>query len=252
MKPGIPENTRVYAIGDIHGCLDLLEQLLEQIVRDETKRTRVKRKLLVFLGDYIDRGPHSAQVIDHLLNRLPPGFKKIFLKGNHEVMLLDALEDQETELPILFWLRNGGYETLASYRASDEKPDDRETPRELIQLFAARLPAEHLAFFNSLQNSFQCGDYFFVHAGIHPDRPLDKQLERDMMWIRDRFLFSEKDFGKVIIHGHTPMRDVDIADNRIGIDTAAVYGGRLTALMLEGQSRKLLHADADKRPRRDP
>ena len=247
MKPGIPQDTRIYAIGDIHGCHDLLEDLLQQILRDDSGRPCAERKILVFLGDYIDRGPCSAEVIDHLLHALPTGFEKVFLKGNHEVMLLDALENPQTELPALFWLRNGGYETLISYNTGDVKPNDQLAPRELMQSLAANLPPEHQAFFNSLQSSFRCGDYFFVHAGIHPDRPLNKQRERDMMWIRDRFLFSEKDFGKIIVHGHTPMKDVDIADNRIGIDTAAVYGGMLTALMLEGHQRKLFHAHAVKK-----
>lgn len=245
MKPGIPENTRIYAIGDIHGCSDLLETLLDQITADNLMRADMQSKKLVFLGDYIDRGPDSARVIDILTHGLPDGYEAIFLKGNHEAMLLEALENTKSAL---FWMQNGGRETIASYAFRKELLDSDSEPDtdDPMPVFTQDLPPEHLDFLASLQHSYQCGDYFFAHAGVHPDRPLDQQKDRDLMWIRDRFLFSEKDFGKIIVHGHTPVREVDTADNRIGIDTAAVYGGKLTALMLEGKQRKFLHADAKK------
>jgi diadenosine tetraphosphatase ApaH/serine/threonine PP2A family protein phosphatase len=245
MKPGIPENTRIYAIGDIHGCSDLLETLLDQITADNLIRADMQSKKLVFLGDYIDRGPDSARVIDILMRGLPDGYEAIFLKGNHEAMLLEALEDSKSAL---FWMQNGGRETIASYAFRKELLDSVSEPDtdDPMPVFAQHLPPEHLDFLTSLQHSYQCGDYFFAHAGVHPDRPLNEQKDRDLMWIRDRFLFSEKDFGKTIVHGHTPTREVDTADNRIGIDTAAVYGGKLTALMLEGQQRKFLSAYAKK------
>lgn len=245
MKPGTPENTRIYAIGDIHGCSDLLETLLEQITADNLMRADMESKKLVFLGDYIDRGPDSARVIDILMHGLPDGYEAIFLKGNHEAMLLEALKETQAAS---FWIQNGGHETIASYASRKEllNSNPEVDTDDRMQIFAQHLPLEHLDFLTSLQHSYQCGDYFFAHAGVHPDRPLNEQKERDLMWIRDRFLFSEIDFGKIIVHGHTPVREVDTANNRIGIDTAAVYGGKLTAVMLEGEQRKFLSAYAKK------
>ncbi|MCF6198685.1 MAG: serine/threonine protein phosphatase [Hyphomicrobiaceae bacterium] len=235
----IPPNTRIYAIGDIHGCADHLETLLDQITKNDRLLDKVKNKKLVFLGDYIDRGPASKKVLDTLLHDLPKDYEAIFLKGNHELMLIEALENSQAAE---FWLRNGGRETISSYNVELTTHRKPNASAKLIKAFKKRLPAQHLKFFKELQLSFQFGDYFFVHAGIHPDRPLDKQQEQDMLWIRDRFLFSEKNFGKIIIHGHTPSKDVDEADNQIGIDTAAVYGGCLTALMLENGKRQYLHS----------
>ena len=244
MPPGVLENTRIYAIGDIHGCHDLLETLLDQIIANDLTRPPIETKILVFLGDYIDRGENSKAVIDLLLQACPPRYDTVFLKGNHEEMLLQALDDKGAAD---FWLRNGGRQTVASYGIQGASDHTKFTPDQLIEAFLTKLPPDHRAFLETLPLSFECGDYFFAHAGIHPDKPLDEQEERHLLWIRDRFLFSEKDFGKVIIHGHTPARDVDSAKNRIGIDTAAVYGGKLTALMLEGQEQLFLYAKAPPR-----
>ncbi len=241
MPPGVLENTRIYAIGDIHGCHDLLKTLLDQIAAHDLTRPRIATKILVFLGDYVDRGENSKAVIDILLDACPQGYDTVFLKGNHEEMLLNARNDQAAAD---FWLRNGGRQTLASYGIPAAINHNEFSKELLIEEFNQRLPQEHLSFLRNLQLSFECGDYFFAHAGIHPDKPLDQQNERHLLWIRDRFLFSEEDFGKVIIHGHTPARDVDSAENRIGIDTAAVYGGKLTALMLEGHEQIFLYAKA--------
>ncbi len=237
----IPKNTRIYAIGDIHGCADLLEILLDKIIRNDRKLQAIEYKKLVFLGDYIDRGPASKKVIDILLHDLPKDYDAIFLKGNHEVMMIEALQERQAAD---YWLRNGGHETISSYHSARSSTKEQASSEELMHLFKAKLPKEHLAFLKSLQLRFQLGDYFFVHAGVNPARSLDEQTEQDMLWIRDRFLLSEKDFGKVIIHGHTPGKDVDEADNQIGIDTAAVYGGCLTAMMLEGNKHQYLHAQA--------
>ncbi len=242
MKPRTPESTRIYAVGDIHGCNDLLNGLLEKIIRDDRSRPAVKTRKIVFLGDYVDRGPGSAQAVDILLSDLPKGFEAVFLKGNHEEMMMEALNDRRA---VSFWLGNGGRETLTSYGVdlSDGEGLERDS-HDLMQEFRTRLPREHRDFLASLSYSHQCGDYFFVHAGIHPDHPLDAQKDRDLIWIRDRFLFSEKDFGKIIVHGHTPVREVDRADNRIGIDTAAVYGGWLTAIVLDGTHQEFLQISA--------
>ncbi len=241
MPPGVLENTRIYAIGDIHGCHELLKTLLDQIITHDLTRPRIKTKILVFLGDYVDRGENSKAVIDILLDACPQGYDTVFLKGNHEEMLLNALNDQAAAD---FWLRNGGRQTLASYGISIDTDPAELTIKQLMEEFLERLPQEHLAFLTNLQLTFESGDYFFAHAGIHPDKPLNDQEERHLLWIRDRFLFSQEDFGKVIVHGHTPARDVESANNRIGIDTAAVYGGKLTALMLEGREQIFLYAKA--------
>ena len=237
----LPPNTRLYAIGDIHGCADLLVKLLDQIVVHDEGLAEIEHKKLVFLGDYIDRGPNSAAVLDILIHHLPKGYETIFLKGNHELMLLEGLENERAALT---WLMNGGLKTIASYLPALIFNWKKGQPLKLIKKFQQTLPNSHLRFFQKLQLSTQCGDYFFVHAGVHPDRPLEEQKEQDMLWIRDRFLFSRKNFGKIIIHGHTPAKKVDEAENQIGIDTAAVYGGSLTALMLEGKKRHYLHAPA--------
>ncbi len=233
------ENTRIYAIGDIHGCYDLLKSLLDQIVANDLFLPFIKNKHLIFLGDYIDRGPSSGKVIDLLMHKLPDSYETCFLKGNHEAMMLDALEDQDGAR---FWLKNGGRETIASYGIKEALEDCDMANDELIDRFSEQLPQEHIRFLHHLDLSHENGDYFFAHAGIHPDRPLENQQECDLLWIRDRFLFSDVDFGKVVVHGHTPAKDVDIADNQIGIDTAAVYGGKLTALMLEGEQREFLYS----------
>ncbi|MCP4933438.1 MAG: serine/threonine protein phosphatase [bacterium] len=241
MPPGVHENTRIYAIGDIHGCHDLLKILLDQIAAHDLTLPRIETKILVFLGDYVDRGENSKAVIDILLNNCPQGYETVFLKGNHEEMLLNALNDKGTAG---FWLRNGGRQTIASYGFPGAVNHDEFTQEQLMEEFRGRLPQEHLAFLANLQLTYECGDYFFTHAGIHPDKPLDQQEERHLLWIRDPFLFSKEDFGKVIVHGHTPTRDVDNVKNRIGIDTAAVYGGKLTALMLEASKQIFLCATA--------
>ena len=244
MPPHIVKNTRLYAIGDIHGCHDLLETLIEQITANDLTRAAIKTKILVFLGDYVDRGESSKQVIDHLLHKCPPGYETVFLKGNHEEMLLAALDDPTAAD---FWLRNGGRQTLTSYGIERAANRTEFTTDKLIQKFQESFPQAHRGFFEGLQLKYECGDYFFAHAGVHPDKPLDEQEERHLLWIRDRFLFSDNDFGKVVVHGHTPSRDADIAENRIGIDTAAVYGGKLTALMLEGEEQLFLYAKAPRK-----
>lgn len=237
MQAGVPDNTRIYAVGDIHGCSGLLRALLKLIVTDDLQRHDVEIKKLIFLGDYVDRGPNSKETLDILLHELPEGFDTIFLKGNHEAILLEALEDQKKAD---MWLINGGIETLASYGIKKPSGDKGFTIEKQLHSFKKSLLPEHLAFLTTLQLSHQCGDYFFAHAGIDPDRSLDQQTDRDLMWIRDPFIYSNRDFGKIVVHGHTPVRDVAIKNNRIGIDTGAVYGRKLTALILEGKQREFL------------
>ena len=228
-----PEATRIYAIGDIHGCAGLLSRLFEKIEREEKLRG-VAASHLVFLGDYIDRGPASPAVIELLLHGLPGGLNADFLMGNHEQMLLDAL-DSETALPL--WLSNGGGAVLEAY--TDAARLKGAPPGHWTSL-AAILPDEHLNFFRSLALTAQYGDYLFAHAGVRPGVALDRQDPSDLVWIRRPFLDHTGDFGKIIVHGHTPVDAPEIHPNRIAIDTGAVFTGRLTALVLEGDRQDFL------------
>jgi serine/threonine protein phosphatase 1 len=228
---------RVYAVGDVHGRADLLLRLFTAIDADLARRRPVS-KLEIFLGDYIDRGPHSRQVIDILLAR-SVAHKLILLKGNHETYPArflgapDSLDD---------WRLLGGLETLMSYGVAPSLNPDHAERRKLAARFAAALPESHTKFFSDLKTSFCCGDFFFVHAGVRPGVALDRQLEDDMLWIREDFLLDERDFGKMVVHGHTPVRDPDFRNNRINIDTGAFATGRLTCLIIEGEEIGLLPA----------
>jgi serine/threonine protein phosphatase 1 len=201
--------SKTYAIGDIHGCLDQLQHLVELCERD----AGAERTKLVFLGDYIDRGPDSRGVIDFLidLQKWSPD-QIICLRGNHEDLLLAALEDSEAELN---WLLNGGRSTLDSYRVAD----------------VLDLPVAHIDWVRSLALFHDDGERFFVHAGAHPARPLNQQDPHDLLWIREPFLSSSNDYGRLVVHGHTPIASgvPELRANRLNIDTGAVYGRALTS-----------------------
>jgi serine/threonine protein phosphatase 1 len=230
--PRIPDGTRVYVIGDIHGRLDLLAQLRERIVMDSGDFTG-ERKVVVYLGDYVDRGPQAKEVIDLLVDEPLAGFESVYLKGNHEKLLLDFLDDTSV-WPL--WLYNGAGATLSSYGV----PPKAEG-RGLQDEFRACIPARHLEFLGALALSHAEGDYFFVHAGVRPGVALEDQDETDMIWIRDLFLSSDADHGKIVVHGHSIARKPEIEANRIGIDTGAYATGKLTCLVLEGENRAFLH-----------
>jgi serine/threonine protein phosphatase 1 len=236
--PSIPEGQLLYAVGDIHGRLDLLEALLGQIEIDAQRCEGIERRTLVFLGDYIDRGPASRGVIERLLGGLPQNFDAHFLKGNHEAILLDFLEDASC---LENWQLNGGEATMRSYGVDTERLARLGAPAELWQqTFAEVLPESHLRFFKGLNLSLSAGDYFFVHAGVRPGVPLEQQAEADLVWIREPFLDHAAPFGKVVVHGHTPGNAPVTRPNRIGIDTGAVFSGRLTALRLQDGLHKFL------------
>jgi serine/threonine protein phosphatase 1 len=219
----MPPGQRVYAIGDIHGCLDRLVSLHEAIAEDMAARP-VAHTTLVHLGDYVDRGADSAQVIDWLINQPPvPADAIVNLMGNHEFMMLSALAGVDKEAPG-HWMTNGGADSLLSWGISRTVP-----PTE----WASRIPRQHLLFLRDLEICHHIGPYLFVHAGVRPGVPLDKQSRQDMMWIREPFLSSRADHGAVIVHGHTPKREPIIQPNRIAIDTGAVLGGALTCVVLE-------------------
>jgi serine/threonine protein phosphatase 1 len=230
------EGWRAYAVGDVHGCLDLLDQLLEQIVADHESRSPA-RGVLVMLGDLIDRGPASAEVIERIRTLKLPGFRVVALSGNHEDVLLRILHGEADQ--IAGWLTFGGIETLRSY-GLDAKELARLAPTEAQVRIAAAVPHAHRAFLETLGDSFRFGDYLFVHAGIRPGIPLAQQSLHDLRWIREPFLSDRRDHGMTIVHGHTISKRVERFGSRIGIDTGAFASGRLTALGIDGQERWIL------------
>ena len=235
-RPTAPAGTRIYAIGDSHGCSLLLHKLHELILEDcGQSGTAPGRKVVVYLGDYVDRGPDSRGLLEALIARPLPGFESVYLMGNHDVMLLRLVEEGASPDS---WVRNGALETLESYGI--DPVVWQQGPQVLRAAVMAHLPAAHLAFLRGLKYSHVEGDYFFAHAGVRPGVPLDAQDPEDLLWIRGVFLDSQADHGKVVVHGHTPVAAPQVRPNRIGIDTGAVYGGELTALVLEGTGQRFL------------
>lgn len=221
--PGhLPDGQRVYAIGDIHGCADRLWALHAAIAEDLAARP-VANPLLLHVGDYVDRGPDSAGVVRRLAAGDPlPGLRTINLMGNHERTMIDALEGAGASATD--WMISGGREALASWGGDPDAPRDT---------WRGHVPDRDMTFLSSLALSHRLGGYLFVHAGIRPGVPLGFQTDQDMLTIRNSFLYSEQDFGVVVVHGHTPRMAPEIRFNRIGIDTGAVFNGKLTCAVLE-------------------
>ena len=231
--PAIPPGHRVYAVGDVHGRLDLLDRLLARIDANDALRPRAATTI-VFLGDLVDRGPESAAVIDRVLELRDEGRDVRCIMGNHEETFLAALDGKENALR--FFIRIGGQETILSYGVSEDAYLAADYD-ELAALLAARVPPAHRAFLEAMERYVEFGDYLFVHAGIRPDVPLAEQSGTDLRWIRTRFLDHPGDHGRMVVHGHTITPQVDERPNRIGIDTGAYRTDRLTALGLEGTAR---------------
>ncbi len=228
----LPPGQRVYAIGDVHGCINRLAALHEQIAEDIAARP-AERTTLIHLGDYVDRGTDSAQVVDWLINKPPvPADVVVNLMGNHEHMMLSAVSGKDADAASL-WLSNGGADSLLSWGLSRAVPASE---------WATRIPLQHLLFLRDLAISHRVGPYLFVHAGVQPGVPLEQQSRHDMLWIREPFLTSRADHGAVIVHGHTPKREPTVLPNRIAIDTGAVVGGALTCVMLENDKLAFLQA----------
>lgn len=232
----MPEGLRIYAIGDIHGRLDLFEALLAQIDADNAHRPPADVRL-VLLGDLIDRGPASAGVIEKAMALKRSSAAVSILMGNHEEVFLRAIEGDVRATRLL--IRVGGRATLMSYGFTDQEYQDLDYDALTARL-AERVPAAHVAFIAGFEDVVEYGDYAFVHAGIRPGVDLAQQRVSDLRWIRDEFLRHDGSHGRVIVHGHSITEDVDHRLNRIGIDTGAFASGRLTAIALEGEERWFL------------
>lgn len=233
----VPDGYRVYAIGDIHGRADLLAHLHEMIAADSAARGDANI-IIVYLGDYVDRGPDSRRVLELAAGDHGAGFRTIALGGNHEAMMRDFMADP---LRHHGWLANGGDATLRSFRIavpSEFGPAEKLT--EAAHLLSHAMRREETEFLAGLRLSYRLGDYFFAHAGVRPHVDLDVQVSEDLLWIRRPFLESDADFGAVVVHGHSVRPEVEIRCNRIGIDTGAYATGCLTALGLEGADYWLL------------
>jgi serine/threonine protein phosphatase 1 len=219
----LPAGQRIYAVGDIHGCIDRLVAMHEAIAEDLADRP-CEDTTLIHLGDYVDRGTDSAQVVDWLLSGPPvPADRIVNLMGNHEEMMLAAIAGTDNEAAS-HWLNNGGADSLASWNIGRSAPP---------AAWAAQIPVHHQEFLRKLDLSHLAPPFMFVHAGIRPGIPLDRQSKHDLLWIREPFLSSKADHGAVVVHGHTPKRDPIVQRNRIAIDTGAVLGGALTCVVLE-------------------
>ena len=228
--PAVPEGQRVYAIGDIHGRADLLDELLALIETDEAERGEAETTL-IFLGDVVDRGPASAAVIERLRTLRLTRDTTRFLLGNHEEIFLGALDGEPKALRL--FCRIGGRETVLSY-GMDAAEYERLDYEELVHRLKDLVPEDHRQFVGTFEDMIVICDYAFVHAGVRPGAPLDDQRTSDLRWIRDPFLDHRTRLEKIIVHGHTMTDEVEHRAHRIGVDTGAYSSGKLTALGLQG------------------
>jgi serine/threonine protein phosphatase 1 len=237
-RPAGPPGHRAYAVGDVHGRLDLLEALFDKIQADMAERGPLNTTL-VFVGDLIDRGPSSAGVVERLRTYRHPGVRPVFLLGNHEEVLLRILDGDASLIPS--WLKFGGAECFRSY-GGDPSALERMPGSDAVAAVRGAVPDTHVEFLNGFADTFRFGDYLFVHAGIRPGIALEEQRQSDLRWIREPFLFDNTDHGFVVVHGHTIALKVEERANRIGIDTGAFATGILTALGIEGTERWFIDA----------
>jgi serine/threonine protein phosphatase 1 len=234
--PSLPDGQRVYAVGDIHGRLDLFRALVEAIEADDAARDKADT-LIILLGDLVDRGSDSRGVIE-FARELQARRPVRILAGNHEEMFLRGLSDIET---FRHFIRHGGRETLLSYGVDRQR--FTEASMEDAQVMAVEaVPAEHIAYLSEFEDMIRLGDYLFVHAGVDPRTPIEDQRRSDLRWIREPFLSHDGEYGAVVVHGHTITKSPEDRGNRIGIDTGAYMSGRLTAIALEGTSRRYIEA----------
>ena len=242
VSPASTGGRLVYAVGDIHGRLDLLQAVLSLIEADLAASPPRETPALVFVGDYVDRGPASRAVVDRIVQLQRAGaFEVTSLMGNHERTLLDFLDDAAVG-PI--WALHGGKETLLDYGVTPPAEGEGEAWIAARDAFERALPRRHRDFFTALTLQATVGDYFFVHAGVRPGVPLAEQAERDLLTIRRDFLAADAPYGKVVVHGHTPVEEASLGQHRINLDTGAYATGLLTAVRLEGTERRFLQAKA--------
>ncbi|MFA6219277.1 MAG: metallophosphoesterase family protein [Erythrobacter sp.] len=232
----VPEGERYYVIGDVHGRLDLFDALVAAIEADDAALPAMQTTV-VFLGDLIDRGPNSAAVIDRA--RAWTKLRKVrFIAGNHEEMFLQSFEDKEM---LRHFIKHGGRETILSYGIKRKRYNEL-TVKDLQYEMDALVPVRHRKFLAGFEDMIVAGDYVFVHAGINPQRSIEEQKQSDLRWIRERFLKHSAPLSHVVVHGHTIFEQVEATEHRIGIDTGAFRSGRLTALVLEGTTRRTIQA----------
>jgi serine/threonine protein phosphatase 1 len=226
----LPPGERVYAVGDIHGRADLLEEMLA-LIAAHAARSPSRSVTMIWLGDYVDRGPSSRAVIDLLIGSAGEPHRSVFLMGNHEEAMLRFLVDPGAGRQ---WFSFGGLQTLGSYGVAVADSRARGFYDEARAALLAALPRPHRDFFESLKFSEVIGDFFFCHAGVRPGVALDAQDPQDLIWIRDEFLYWRHDFGKTIVHGHTPVHEPELRPNRVNVDTGAYATGCLTCAVIEG------------------
>jgi serine/threonine protein phosphatase 1 len=236
-SPLLPINQRVYCIGDIHGRSDLLKAL-HQIIRIDAANF-TGQITLIYLGDYIDRGADSKGVVDYLLSAPLPDFKTVYLMGNHEQVLLEFLHSEDSPRTAL-WLNCGGLATLMSYGVEVTGIPLVAEIKQIRHTFRAKLPDSHLHFYQFLQSATELGAYYFVHAGILPGKKLSQQQLEDQLWIREKFLASNRQHEKIIVHGHSISETPERLPNRIGIDTGAYSTEKLTCVVLEADEQRFL------------
>jgi len=245
--PSTISGERIYAIGDVHGRLDLLQKMLDRIGAHSDERPAPRALHLVFLGDLVDRGPDSAGVLALVHDLQRRNGQVLALMGNHEEAMVQALDGDEDMLRT--WLAVGGMETLASFDVAPPQPG--EPSRAFLRRARRAIPAPWLSWLAGLPLSAESGDYFFAHAGVRPGIPLHRQARRDLLWIREDFLEDPRDHGAVVVHGHSVTRTADRRANRIGIDTGAYRSGTLTAIYLEDDRQEILSVSAAPAPFRD-
>lgn len=234
--PGLelPPGVRVYAVGDVHGRLDLLARM-DRMIAADVAASGAERHTVVFLGDYVDRGPQSAEVLESLVSARHANAETVCLKGNHEDFMLDVIDGRKSPVN---WLMNGGAATLESYGLDPWSL--RRTPDAVGPALRDALPEPHLDFLRRLPTSHRIGGVFFAHAGVDPETHLDAQSDLDLMWVRHKFLGSDRDLGAIVVHGHTPAAAPEVRANRINCDTGAWATNRLTAAVLENGAIRFL------------
>jgi serine/threonine protein phosphatase 1 len=233
--PRIPDGLRFYVVADIHGHGAALADVLARIDDDIAEHPE-QRAFQIFLGDYIDRGPGSRQVLDRLIARART-HEILMLKGNHEALFLSFFENPSV---LENWRHHGALQTLISYGLRPPLNPNPTQQYELASRLAQACPIEHRLLLTGLPTRFVCGDYCFVHAGLRPGRSIQQQAEEDLLWIREDFLQYEGMFEKFVVHGHTPVRDVEVLPNRTNLDTAAYATGKLACLVLQGAARSFI------------